>query len=120
MRMPAAAITYGEPDGNAHPYVGLVVFYDSSGTPTHRCIGTLLSSTVFLTAGHCTEGTASAQVRFKETVTSADGYPYSGGVTGSTYTHSHFNFNALPATYDVGVVVVDEAVKVRTLLRFTI
>lgn len=56
----AAAITYGEPDGTEHPYVGLVVFYDEEGTPTHRCSGTLLSSTVFLTAGHCTSGTDSA------------------------------------------------------------
>jgi secreted trypsin-like serine protease len=111
--MPAAAVTYGEPDGNAHPYVGLVVFYDSSGAPTHRCSGTLLSSTVFLTAGHCTDGTASAQIWFDEHVTTASGYPYSGGVTGSTYTHPSFNFSGLPATYDVGVVVLNKPVKMK-------
>lgn len=44
---PAGAVTDGVPDGDAHPYVGLVVFYDEAGTPTHRCSGTLLSPTVF-------------------------------------------------------------------------
>ena len=34
---PADAVTNGEPDNGAHPYVGLVVFYDAAGTPTHRC-----------------------------------------------------------------------------------
>ncbi len=46
---PAGAITGGRPDGTAHPYVGFV------GEPEGGfCSGTLLSPTVFLTAGHCT------------------------------------------------------------------
>src|SRR5215217_2411768 len=51
---PASAITNGEPDGDAHPYVGIIFNVDTF------CTGTLLSPTVFLTAGHCTvlfEGT---------------------------------------------------------------
>ena len=36
-----------------HPYVGLVAFYDQDNVFLHRCTGTLLSSQVFLTAGHC-------------------------------------------------------------------
>src|SRR5688572_18538631 len=84
---PAAAVTDGVPDGGAHPYVGLVVFYDAAGNPTHRCSGTLLSQTLFLTAGHCTSGAASAQVWFDESVTLASGYPFSGGTTGTPYTH---------------------------------
>jgi secreted trypsin-like serine protease len=51
---PADAITNGQPDNGAHPYVGLVVFYDASGTPTHRCSGTMISRRTLLTAGHCT------------------------------------------------------------------
>src|SRR6266508_2644428 len=87
---PAAAITYGEPDNGEHPYVGLVVFYDANGTPLHRCSGTLLSAKVFLTAGHCTSGTASAQVWFDENVV-APPYPFEGGVTGTPFTHPGFD-----------------------------
>jgi hypothetical protein len=107
---PAAAVTDGVPDGGAHPYVGLVVFYDAAGNPTHRCSGTLLSPTVFLTAGHCTVDTASAQVWFDETVIpSARGYPTRGGVTGTPYTHPSFVWS-LPNTSDVGIVVLKKPV----------
>lgn len=112
--VPAAAVTFGEPDGTGHPYVGLVVFYDGTGTPTHRCSGTLLSATVFLTAGHCTDGTASAQVWFTPTVTIAQGFPFSGGVTGTPNTHPNFGFQNFPNTSDVGIVVLDSPVSSST------
>ena len=43
----ADAVTNGRPDGNLHPYVGLVTNFQFA------CSGTLLSPTVFLTAAHC-------------------------------------------------------------------
>lgn len=51
--VPASAVTDGAPDGNGHPYVGLMVA-SVDGVPQWRCSGTLISSRVFLTAGHCT------------------------------------------------------------------
>lgn len=52
---PAGAITFGEPDGNRHPNVGLLLAdFSGDGTPIPECSGTLISPTVFLTAGHCT------------------------------------------------------------------
>jgi secreted trypsin-like serine protease len=44
----ALAVVNGRPDGNAHPYVGVAV--SQAG---ELCSGSLLSSTVFLTAAHC-------------------------------------------------------------------
>jgi hypothetical protein len=103
---PAGAVTDGVPDGNAHPYVGLAVFYDAAGVPTHRCSGTMISATVFLTAGHCTDGAESARVWFDEYVSGAVGYPRTGGYTGTPSTHPNFVWS-IPNTSDVGVIVLD-------------
>ena len=53
----AQAITYGTPTGSSYSYVGgLVTDLNSRGEtvqPYVYCSGTLISSTVFLTAAHC-------------------------------------------------------------------
>jgi len=54
--VPVAAITYGEPDAGEHPYVGFMLFFDPTAPGWFSCSGTLLDSTTFLTAGHCTLG----------------------------------------------------------------
>lgn len=108
---PAQAITFGEQDGNAHPYVGLVVF-DVEGTLSHRRTGTLLSPTILLTAGHCTAGTDAARVWFESEVDDSV-YPFSGGTStsGTPYTHPNFDdFAGFPNTNDVGIVVLDSPV----------
>jgi Trypsin len=64
--MPAAAITGKFVKDFKHPFVGLAVFYDETGAFSHRCSGSLLSPTVFLTAGHCFVGVASARVYFQQ------------------------------------------------------
>ncbi|MHB1416637.1 MAG: trypsin-like serine protease [Chloroflexota bacterium] len=116
------AITYGQPDeGNQYSYVGMLVFYDDNGEFAWRCSGTLISPTVVLTAGHCTEGAASARAYFDPTITVApeddpeSGYPYGGGVTGAPHPHDDFVIGYAPGlpgaiTNDVGIVVLDEEV----------
>jgi hypothetical protein len=107
---PAGAVQFGQPDGNAHSQVGLVLFYDGAGNPLSRCTGTLLSPTVLLTAAHCTYGMASAQVWLSPgPITAASGYPFTGGASfGRPYTHPLFeNFASSPANFDLGVVVLD-------------
>lgn len=108
---PALAVKNGNLDGNQHPMVGLMVALDSSGAPLWRCSGTLISPTVYLTAGHCTEApAASATIWFDADVESGipgNGYPYQGEVSGTTYTHPDYNPNAF-FVRDAGVVVLDE------------
>ena len=115
-----------------HPFVGLVVFYDGDGEFLWRCSGTLLSPTVFLTAGHCADtgsGARSARVYFQQDagahydpVTQLDpvtGYPETcaGSTLGATCATSVqiFNFDfsgslTVPNTHDVGLLILDQPI----------
>ena len=109
--LPAAhAITDGSLDGEAHPHVGLLIF-DVGGSPAWRCSGTLLSPTVMLTAGHCTDGTSGGRVWFESNIQAnqvALGYP-TGGATSVEFcniaTHPQFNEGSF-VLHDVGVVTL--------------
>jgi V8-like Glu-specific endopeptidase len=114
----AGAITDGYPDGNGHPYVGLLVF-DVDGHPAWRCSGTLLSPTVMLTAGHCTDGASGGRVWFESDIQSqqaALGYPY-GGATSVAFcgiaTHPQFHEGSF-VLHDVGVVTLCSPVEMDT------
>ncbi len=52
--IPALAIQFGNVDGDDHPYVGMVIFFDARAGAWFRCSGSMLTTTVFITAGHCT------------------------------------------------------------------
>ena len=107
---PASAVTDGELDGEDHPYVGLMVAHD--GASGWRCSGTLISPTVFVTAGHCTDGAIFATVFFESDVESGipgNGYPFSGGVNGVAFTSPDY----IPAAFfvnDLGVVILNSPV----------
>jgi hypothetical protein len=110
MVMPASAITYGELDNDRHPFVGLMVAQTAAGTPLWRCSGTLLSPTLFLTAGHCTEAPAAhIEIWFDGDVESgipANGYPFTGDVGGTPVTHPDYDPNAF-FLRDVGLVLLN-------------
>jgi len=114
---PVSAITNGTPDGQKHPYVCMVVFYDASNKPMWRTTGSLISPGVVLTAGHGTFGTAKARVWF-ETDIKGTGYPYGGptSVEGQVYTNPDYwdvpQSNGLPGFdyHDVGLVVLSKKV----------
>ena len=126
---PVAAITGNWVEDFQHPFVGLVVFYDETGEFSHRCSGSLLSPTVFLTAGHCTDGATTARVYFQQDAgahydpaTQLDpvsGYPETCaagtlGVTCATsdelYNYGFNNFAGFPDTHDAGLVILDQPI----------
>ncbi|MEO6578007.1 MAG: trypsin-like serine protease [Candidatus Limnocylindria bacterium] len=130
--VPATAITGNFVEDFEHDYVGLVAFYDDEGEFLHRCSGSLLSPTIFLTAGHCTDSAASARIWFHQDVGGgydavndiADpetGYPYyciDGDplcVESTTLFNRGFdNFAGFPDTNDVGIIVLDEPITFTT------
>lgn len=115
--IPANAVTNGELDGNGHPYVGLMVAQTAAGEPLWRCSGTLISAKLFLTAGHCTEAPAEhVEIWFDADVQSGipgNGYPFDGDVGGTPFTHPQYDPSAF-FRFDLGVVVLDKAVKMKT------
>lgn len=130
MAVPASAITWGQPDTTGkYPYVGTLLFQRTDGY--YSCTGTLLSPTVMLTAGHCTEsggvvnlGTwvtfgravdtdAIANRDRTEYPTLADflNDPDNGWIKGDAHPHPDYaDFAGFPNTRDVGVIVLRTAV----------
>ncbi|MCU0483005.1 MAG: S1 family peptidase [Chloroflexi bacterium] len=117
---PATAVTGNYTNDFDHPFVGLAVFYDAQGEFSHRCSGSLVSPTVVVTAGHCTEGVTEARIYFEQdagahydSATGIDpvsGYPEWGGVTGTAHNYGFSGFAGYPNTRDLGVVVLDEPI----------
>jgi hypothetical protein len=104
-------------------FVGLAVFYDENGEFSHRCSGSLLEPTVFLTAGHCVEGVSSARVYLQQDAGAhydpitelypVSGYPEycaAGTEAFCTTSQSLFNYGypaGFPNTHDAGLLILD-------------
>ena len=102
----AGAITNGEEDtDDLYPYVGMLAFYDATDAYMHRCTGTLISSTVVVTASHCTDGTSSARAYFDVEVTDDFRNVPTTGTVGTPMTHPDYDPRTL--NNDVAVVVLD-------------
>lgn len=122
---PSTAITGNTSPDDEHPYVGLLVVYGADGRLAERCSGSLVSPTVFLTAGHCVVDPATGQNRTSGRVwfeqdagadfdpatgaPASSGYPVSGGVAAHTFHDFDFQGLGVPTRgNDLGVVVLDE------------
>lgn len=119
----ALAITNDYVEDFEHPFVGLAVFYDEAGEFSHRCSGSLLTPTVFLTAGHCTDGATTARVYFAQDAGAnydpatqfdpVSGYPDTCltdacRTSDELYNYGFADFAGFPNTRDAGLVILDE------------
>jgi len=115
----AGAVTDGELDGEGHPYVVLLLM-EVDGAPAFRCSGTLLSATVLLTAGHCTNNFPGSPYTGMRVFTESDvqagigttnNYPYGGGPNSVEAVDwaAHTDYETGPFfLHDVGVVILEE------------
>jgi hypothetical protein len=62
---PVLSVTNGQPDGNRHPFVGLVIQFIPNTNLISVCSGSALSETRFLTAAHCADPTLPVYVTYK-------------------------------------------------------
>jgi hypothetical protein len=112
--LPALAITYGQPDGNRHSFVGSMVLRIPDQGVFQWCSGTLIAENVFLTASHCTAPVdetlaslpgAEMLVSFDPTITENSTF-----YTGTWYTNPNYlTGNGASDTGDVAVIVLDES-----------
>jgi secreted trypsin-like serine protease len=110
------AVTDGTLDGNAHPAVVLLLM-EVGGKPAFRCSGTLLSATVLLTAGHCTNNFPGSPYTGMRVFTESDvqggigvtnNYPFAGpnSVEAVAWAAHPLYETGSFVLHDVGVVVL--------------
>jgi hypothetical protein len=114
--IPAQAITDGRLDGNDHPAVVLLLM-EVDGQPAFRCSATLLSPTVVLTAGHCTNNYPDHPYSGMRVFTDSDvqggigttnNYPFGGGnsVEAVAWSAHPLYETGSFVLHDVGVVIL--------------
>ena len=115
------AITFGENDNGRHPFVGSLVA-EVQGERFQLCSGTLVSPTVFVTAGHCLFGleefgVTGVWVTFDEVIDAdADGLVDPGVTlrTGEGHVHPDWGFPGAGGNaadpHDLAVFVLDSPV----------
>jgi hypothetical protein len=110
--VPAQAITFGQPDGNLHPFVGAVGFMNE-GAPWIICSGTLIAPDVFLTAAHCVAWLASSNLDATDLWVSFDTTPESGTALLLPVAAYHYDLqygHDAADAHDIAVVLLAEPI----------
>lgn len=108
---PVGAITFGEPDGNRHPNVGLTLTDLGGDTLWLGCSGTLIAPTVFLTAGHCTHFLAHLGIT-KTWITFDSEYdPKTSELFPIASILTHPDYDPHTAVNDVGIIILAKPIE---------
>lgn len=110
--LPAAAITWGQPD-TEHTNVGaMLVDWPDSGLGL-LCSGTLIHPRVFLTAGHCTDYVEASGVEDRVWVTFNANLleRFKKWKVADVVTHPDYNWGPTSDPHDVGVLILEKPVK---------
>lgn len=113
----AGAVTDGTLDGTGHPEVVLLLM-EVNNAPAFRCSGTLLSATVLLTAGHCTNNFPDSPYTGMRVFTESDvqagigttnNYPFAGpNAVEAVSWAAHPLYETGPFfLHDVGIVILE-------------
>lgn len=125
----AQAITWGQPDENAHPHVVTLLFVQG-GEGYYSCTGTMLDADTVLTAGHCTGTVVNGELEANDVTWvsndpdpladyNREDYVEAGGIAaylaasdhwvqGDAVPHPEYaDYAQFPLTYDIGLVELD-------------
>jgi secreted trypsin-like serine protease len=114
---PAMAITFGTPDGDAHPFVGSMVLRVPGQGVFQWCSGTLIAARVFLTASHCTAPVDEALaenpgsemlVTFDPTISESSTFYTGQWITNPNY-NAYQGAGGHSDPGDVAVIILDQA-----------
>ena len=119
------AISNGQPDGDAHPYVGWVVVWDGESPWVYLGTGSLIAPNVVLTAGHVVADEPDYIIKYvwvafdAYAVWSPLSHPRDWNVAESWQTHPDYEIGVDPQlkdwiSHDVGIIILDKKVRMDT------
>ncbi len=102
---PVRAITFGQPDGEGHPWVGAFVA-DFGDGPGLICSGSLIAQQVFMTAAHCVDAVVASGIDEAWVTFDSDPGPSSDFIPATMHPNPLFGAGKGNDAHDVAVLTL--------------